>query len=252
MTYTELKMNMVKGLILLVIMVGLALVPILTHSLVTGIFGSPEVQQNLKNNPIGQQGLNAILSNYSFYSYAEWFAGNYNILSMIIAIVLSFSLFSREKEHKTFYMMTGRMTRWEIFSSKVFSGYIWTAVIVVSGGLFYYILSRIMGYDLSWTMTSIWIARTAAGALLFYQIGAYISLLFSSQSKPILVDIAIFAGLITAGSFKQTKFLDFMQYMGGEDVLTKQSLGVLTFVLLLVISAGIFTLEYLQFRYSDL
>ncbi len=252
MTFVEFKMNSMKAIILIAIVIGLSLVPVLSHNLVTGIFGSPEVQQNLKNNPIGQQGLNAILSNYNFYSYAEWYGGNYNFLSIIVAIVMSFSLFSKDKEHKTFYIMAGRMTRWEIFSSRVFAGYIWTAAIVIIGGLFYYLLSSAMGYALSGTMVAIWTARATAGAVLFYQIGAYTSMLFSSQSRPILLDIAIFAGLLTAGAFKQTKFLDFFNYMGGEDVMIKQSLGVLTFSILLIISAGLFVLEYFHFRSSDL
>ncbi len=252
MTFVEFKLNSMKAIILIAIVIGLSLVPVLSHNLVTGIFGSPEVQQNLKNNPIGQQGLNAILSNYNFYSYAEWYGGNYNFLSIIVAIVMSFSLFSKDKEHKTFYIMAGRMTRWEIFSSRTFAGYIWTAAIVIIGGLFYYLLSSAMGYTLSDTMVAIWTARATAGAVLFYQIGAYTSMLFSSQARPILFDIAIFAGLLTAGAFKQTKFLDFFNYMGGEDVMIKQSLGVLTFSILLIIAAGIFVLGYFQFRSSDL
>lgn len=252
MTYVEIKMNLTKALILMAIIVGLSLVPVLTHNLITGIFGSPQVQENLQNSQLGQQGLNALISNYSFYSYAEWYGGNYNFLSIIVAIVMSFSLFARDKEHKTFYIMAGRMKRWEIFSSRVFAGYIWTGVIIFVGGFFYYIMSKIMGYDLSGTMVTIWTARAIAGAFLFYQIGSYTSMLFSTQARPILLDIAIFAGLTTAGAFKETKFLDFFQYMGGENVLTKQSLGVLTFLILLVIAAGIFVLQYFQFRNSDL
>ncbi len=252
MILTEIKMNIAKALILLAIMIGLALVPILSHNFVTGIFNSPQMQQNLNSNPASQQGLNFILSNYSFYSYAEWFGGNYNILSVIVAIVLSFSLFSREREHRTFYITAGRMTRWESFSSRIFSGYIWTAIIVASGGIFYYVMSRILGYNLSGMMTLIWTSREIVGAALFFQIGAYISMLFASQSKPILLDIALFAGLITAGAFNQTKFLDFFHYMAGEDVLKVQSLGILTFIILLIISAALFALEYFQFRNSDL
>lgn len=252
MTFVEFKLNLTRAIVLIAIIIGLSLVPVLSHNFVTGIFGSPEVQQNLKNNPIGQQGLNAILSNYNFYSYAEWYGGNYNFLSIIVAIVMSFSLFSKDKEHKTFYITTGRMTRWELFSSRVFAGYIWTALIIVIGGLFYYLLSSAMGYTLSGTMVAIWTARAVAGGVLFYQIGAYTSMLFSSQARPILLDIAIFAGLTTAGAFEQTKFLDFFRYMGGDDVLTKQSFGVLTFSILLIISAGLFILQYFHFRNSEL
>jgi len=252
MTLVEFKLNLTRAIVLIAVLIALSLVPVLSHNFVTGIFGSPEVQQNLKNNPIGQQGLNAILSNYNFYSYAEWYGANYNFLSIIVAIVMSFSLFSKDKEHKTFYIMAGRMTRWEIFSSKVFAGYIWTAAIVIIGGFFYYFLSLAMGYNLSGTMVAIWTARAVAGAVLFYQIGAYTSMLFSSQAKPILLDIVIFAGFLTAGAFEQTKFLDFFQYMGGQDVLTKQSFGALTFSILLVIAAGLFVLQYFHFRSSDL
>ncbi len=214
MTFVELKLNLTRAIVLIAILIALSLVPVLSHNLVTGIFGSPEVQQNL--------------------------------------IVMSFSLFSKDKEHKTFYIMAGRMTRWEIFSSKVFAGYIWTVAIVIIGGLFYYLLSLTMGYTLSGTMVAIWTARAVAGAVLFYQIGAYTSMLFSSQARPILLDIVIFAGLLTAGAFEQTKFLDFFQYMGGQDVLTKQSFGALTFSILLVIAAGLFVLQYFHFRSSDL
>ncbi len=247
----ELKMNLFRSIILIAIMVGLSIVPILSHNFVTDIFNSPQIQENLKNNPLGREGFNAIFSNYTFYSYAEWYGGNYNLLSIIAAIVISFPIFAREKERKTIYLITGRRTRWEIFSSKVISGYILTAITVVTGGLFYYLFSRIMGFSLNLNMVLIWTLRVTAGSLLFFQIGAYTSMIFSGQVKPILLDIAIYAGLITAGVFKQTKFLDFLEYMTGQDVLTNQSIGI-TFIILLIIAAAIFVLQYLHFRNSEL
>ncbi|MGC8637715.1 MAG: hypothetical protein ACP5F2_06510 [Athalassotoga sp.] len=247
----ELRMNAFRAIVLIAIMVGLSIVPVLSHNFVTGIFNSPQIQENLKNSPLGREGFSAIFSNYNFYSYAEWYGGNYNLLSIIAAIIISFPIFAREKERKTIYLISGRRTRWEIFSSKVLSGYILTAITVVTGGLFYYIFSRIMGFYLDSNMVMIWTLRVTAGSLLFFQIGAYTSMIFSGQVRPILLDIAIYAGLLTAGAFKQTKFLDFPQYMTGQDVLVNQSLGI-TFAILLIIALAIFVLQYLQFRNVDL
>ena len=102
MTLVEFKLNLTRAIVLIAVLIALSLVPVLSHNFVTGIFGSPEVQQNLKNNPIGQQGLNAILSNYNFYSYAEWYGANYNFLSIIVAIVMSFLCFQKTKNTKPF------------------------------------------------------------------------------------------------------------------------------------------------------
>lgn len=251
MMFREINMIKMRSVVLLAIMAGMAVVTVIMRPMLLDMFNSPQFQQTIKNLP-GAQGLTKTLSSYAYYSYSQWFAKSFTQIAALIAIILSFSVFSKERDKKTLYLLTGRMTRWQIFSSKLFSGYAVMAIISIAGGLVYYVTSAFMHYEISGTMVLVWTLRTTVGSLLFYQIGAYASLLFKDQIKPFLVYIVVVAGITVAPMFEQFKFLDLFGYMGGSDVLQTPSLNFVPFISIVLVCAALFTLEYIQFKRTDL
>ncbi|GEM_PF-1387651 len=254
-SYKEIKAIQMRTVIMLAILAGLAIVTVMIKSTVVSALGLPQVQESLKNSSLGKtlaSEISRIANDFSYYSYSQWFGKTYMQIAALAAIVLSFPLFSKEREKRTIYLLIGRMGRWEIYSTKVLIGYVAVLITIFGGGIAYILTANIMGYALPSTMAFAWTFRIMVGTLLLYQIGAYTSLLFKSQVKPFLLDIAIYIGLGISGFFKQTKFLDLFGYMGGKTVLKNPTIGIFPTIIVLLICAVIFTLGYLQFRSMDI
>ncbi len=254
-SYKEIKAIQMRTVIMLAILAGLAIVVVMLRNTIVSTLSSSQIQESLKNSPMGKglaSEMSRIIKDFSYYSYSQWFGKTYMQMAALIAVVLSFPLFSKEREKQTIYLLIGRMTRWEIYSSKVLTGYIASLITIFGGGIAYLLAAAIMGYSLPSSMAFAWMFRAMVGTLLLYQIGAYTSLLFKSQVKPFLLDIAIYVGLGVTPLFKQTKFLDLFGYMGGKEVLKNPTVGIVPTIVVLSVCAVIFTLGYLQFRRMDI
>jgi ABC-2 type transport system permease protein len=246
-------MLQLRFVVLLGIMIASAIAVVFTRNLAIGALNSPAVQQYLKNSSkemakmIGQ-----LSTNFTYYSFSQWFGKSYVQLVALFAILLSFSSFSKEFSKKTIYILSGRMTRWEIYLSKNLSGWLAFVVISVSGGIGYFIAAQAAGYPFSLSQTFVWTFTTTVGGLLLYQIGMYLSLLFKEQMKPLLLGIVVYVGLYITGLVKATDFLNVFGYMAQSGVLYGKGVNVLSTFVVIAIFFGIFIGGYFQFKYKDL
>ncbi len=252
--YKEWNSIKLRFIVMLLLMVGAAVAIVSLRNFTINLLNSPQMRGYLKNTPY--KGFSMILkkisSDFSYYSFSQWFGKNYPQLAALVAVILSFSIFSKEKEKRTFYVVFGRMNRWEIYSSKMLIGYLSLVTIMFSGSFGYLLTALVFNYHLSFFMTISWTVMATVGAALLYQIGAYTSLLFKDQIKPFLLDILIYAGLYISGIFKPTKFLDIFNYMAKGNVLRGNGIDVLTTIVICSICLAIFVGEYFQFKYMDL
>ncbi len=247
--YREWNNAKLRFIVMLVIMCASAVAIVALKSFVVSLLNSPQIQAYLKaySGKISQM-LELLSNNFSYYSFTQWFGKNYQQLAALTAIIFSFSLFSKEFERKTIYLLTSRMTRWQVYSSKLFTGYILLSIVVFGGGMIYEFTAKLYAYDLAFGMAMTWTITTLIGSLLLYQIGAYTSMIFKDQVKPFLVDVLIYIALYISGIFKPTKFLGLFSYMASVDVFQGKSIDILGSVVVILISLFIFIGGYYQFK----
>ncbi len=252
--YKEIKTIQSRLIVMMIIMVGAAIAVVMLKNFAVGLLNSPMMKEYLKNSPYKNAlSLMSKLSNdFSYYTYSQWFGKNYIQLSALVAIVFSFPVFSKEREKRTVYLLIGRMNRWEIYSSKILTGYLSVISVMFAGSFGYLLTAYIMKYSLPFSMMFYWTVMATIGTLLLYQIGTYASLIFKDQIKPFLLDIAIYIGIYVSGLFKQTRFLNLFGYMGKSDVLKGAGIAIFPTVVILSMCTAIFIGEYLQFKYMDL
>ena len=250
--YKEWKMIEWRFIVVLIIMVSSAVVVVLTRNIAIGALNSPQVQEYLKRVKGISRILNEISTNYTYYSFTQWFGKSYIQLVAIFAAILSFPTFSKEFSKKTIYLLAGRMSRREIYLSKMIVGYIVFSVITFSGGIGYLLTSQIVGYHLSFQQAFSWTFMTSVGGLLLYQIGVYISLLFKDQMKALLLDIAIYVGLYVLSMIKSMNFLNVFGYMSRVNVLYGKGVDVISTLIVCAVCAAISVGTYFQFKYKDL
>ena len=251
--YKEWRMLKWKFITILLIMVASAMIVVLTRNIAISALNSPQVQEYLKNSSKAMsQLLSEISTNFTYYSFTQWFGKSYIQLVAIFAAIMSFSSFSKEFSKKTIYLLAGRMSRWEIYISKTLTGYMAFAIIVASGGVAYYVTALLMGYHLQLQMILSWTFATTIGGLLLYQIGMYISILFKDQIKPLLLDIAVYVGLYITSMLKPTRFLNLFGYMAQNDLLRGKGINIFSTLIVCIICLLIFVGGYFQFKFKDL
>lgn len=247
-----------RWIVMIIIMIGLAVMTISIKDFVVGMINTPAVQEQLKSIPKNipfageiQSELQKI-TNFSYYSYSQWFNKTFPEVIAVLAIILSFSVFSKEIEDRTFYILHGRTTRFEIFSAKVFWGIIASLSSVFATGIIYFLVSYILKYNMPFGMDMVWTVRAIFGTFFLYSIGILLSLLLKDQVRTILADLAIFVGLYVIGIFDQTRFFGVFDYMGSADVLNGAGIGIFQSVVFILLSFVLLGLSYLKFKEMDM
>ncbi len=248
----EWKMLQIRFIVLLVVMISSAVVVVLTRNFAIGALNSPEIQQYIKNSSKIASIVGKISTNFTYYSFSQWFGKSYIQLVAIFAIILSSSSFSKEFSKKTIYLIASRMTRWQVYISKNSIGWIAFSIIVISGGIGYLIAAQLAGYHLQPSQVLSWTFTSTIGGLLLYQIGMYLSLLFKDQMKPLVVGIAIYIGLYITSFVREIKFLNVFSYMAQDEVLFGKGVNIFSTFVALGIFAVIFVCGYFQFKFKDL
>lgn len=247
-----------RWIMMLIIMVGLAVMTVSIKNFVVGMINTPAVQEQLKNIPSKTPFVGEIqselqkITDFSYYSYSQWFNKTFLEVIAILAIILSFSVFSKEIENKTFYILHGRATRFEIFSAKIFWGLIASTVSVFATGIIYFLVSYILKYNMPFGIDIIWTTRAIFGAIFLYSIGIFFSIILKDQIRAILVDLAIFIGLYVMGIFDQTRFFGVFDYMGSSKVLNGAGIGIAQSLVFLLLGFALLSLSYLKFKNMDI
>ncbi|MGC9174146.1 MAG: hypothetical protein C0176_01425 [Mesoaciditoga sp.] len=241
-----------RWIVMIIIMIGLAILTVSIKDTLVNLINMPAVQEQLKNIPKGLQSQIQKISDFSYYSYSQWFDKTFIEIAAVLAIIFSFSAFSKEIEDRTIYILHGRSTRLEIFSAKIFWGIIACVISVLAGGLVYLAVADMLKYDLPVSQALIWTIRTVFGTVFLYSIGIFFSLILKDQIRAILADLAVFVGIYVLGIFAQTRFLGLFDYMGSIDVLRGSGVGVIQIVILSLLSFLLLGFTYFKFKNMDI
>ena len=247
-----------RWIIMAIIMIGLAIMTVSIKNFVVGMINTPAIQEQLKSLPKNVPFAGEIqselqkITDFSYYSYSQWFNKTFPEVVAVLVIVLSFSVFSKEIEDKTFYILHGRVKRSEIFSAKIFWGLVASISSVFAAGIIYFLIAFILKYNMPFSQDMIWTVRALFGTVFLYSIGILFSIILKDQVKAILVDLAIFIGLYVIGIFEQTRFFGVFDYMGSAKVLNGAGIGIAQSVFFVIVSFALFELSYLKFKNMDM
>jgi ABC-type transport system involved in multi-copper enzyme maturation permease subunit len=248
----ELTFIKARWIVMIIIMIGLAVLTVSIKDILVNFINTPTVQEQLKNLPKSLQSEIQKFSDFSYYSYSQWFDKTFIEIAAVLAVIFSFSAFSKEIEDRTLYILHGRTTRSEMFSAKIFWGIIASVISVLAGGLVYLVVASILKYNLPLSQDMIWTVRTIFGTIFLYSIGIFFSLILKDQVKAILADLAVFFGIYVLGIFEQTRFLGVFDYMGSIDVLSGSGVGIMQIIILSLLSFLLLGFTYFKFKNMDI
>ncbi|BBJ27426.1 ABC transporter permease subunit [Athalassotoga saccharophila] len=248
----ELTFIKTRWIVMIIIMIGLAILTVSIKDIIVNIINMPAVQDQLKNIPKDLQSQLQKISDFSYYSYSQWFDKTFIEIAAVLAAIFSFSTFSKEIEDRTIYILHGRSTRFEIFLAKIFWGIIACVISVLAGGLVYLAVAGMLKYNLPVSQALIWTVRTVFGTIFLYSIGVFFSLILKDQVRAILADLAVFVGIYVLGVFAQTRFLGLFDYMGSIDVLNGSGVGAIQIVILSLLSFLLLGFTYFKFKNMDI
>ncbi|MCL5032303.1 MAG: ABC transporter permease [Thermotogae bacterium] len=241
-----------RWIVMVIIMIGLAIMTVSIKDILINLINTPAVQEQLKNIPKGLQSQIQKISDFSYYSYSQWFDKTFIEIAAVLAVIFSFSAFSKEIEDRTLYILHGRSTRFEMFSAKIFWGIVACVISILAGGLVYLTVADILKYNLPISQAMIWTGRTIFGTIFLYSIGIFFSLILKDQVRAILADLAVFVGIYVLGIFAQTRFLGIFDYMGSIDVLNGSGIGIIQIAILLILSCLLLGFTYFKFKNMDI
>lgn len=99
--------------------------------------------QELNKLPFSSTYINPVIqkleADFDFYFYSQWLGKNFIQFMFLFAIMFSFSIFSKEKENKTFYYLLSIFPRKKIYHTKVLVSYLSFALITIIGVISVYI-----------------------------------------------------------------------------------------------------------------
>jgi len=213
-----------------------------TVSMLEGYSGNPQLEKFLPGAMLNK------LKEWNFYINSQWYGKNFGQMVGIIGIIMAFPLFAREFENETIVFLLVRKPRKWIYFNKVFSGIIATTIVMIIGSLLPAIYSAIAGKDYNFSVVPKFMIHSIFGALLWYCVGVFFSVLFNDQVKPLLATFGALALTTAAGLIKTMKFLNTFTYQLGIIVFEKNKIDLpYTFGILMVsgllIWAGYFVFE---------
>jgi len=145
------EINDRKGKIIFSLILILTLIFVLafTKNYSISILKSLE-KSNFNKFPFNYNNFNSLIEkldrDFDFYIFSQWIGKNFIQFMFLFTIMFSFSIFSKEKENKTFYFLLSRFSRNTIYHTKVLISYLMslfiTSVGIVSSYLPYLILNH--------------------------------------------------------------------------------------------------------------
>ncbi len=173
------------------------------------------------------------LKDWSFYVYSQWFGKNLGQLVPIIGIIFSFPLFSREIENGTIQFLVSRRGRWHVFSRKIavsISLLLLTIGILCILPILY---SWLAGLDFEASHVGTLTLHALIGAILWYSVALFFSVVFSDQVKPLISSLALLALTTALGFLRPLSFLNTYSYImsASWNVMTGASYAILSLIL---------------------
>lgn len=187
------------------------------------------------------------LSDWNFYIYSQWFGKNFGQIVPIVAIIMAFPLFARETENGTIEFLLARESRKKIFFSKSILGMIVVILLMIVLCILPAIYSPLAGEKLNYRLLTAFSVHTVTGAIFWFVVTMFFSVLSGDQVKPILISVGLLAITTALGMVRFTKFLNTYAYVLGGRIFQTGQLDIKYTFGLLSASAVIFFLSYSTF-----
>lgn len=219
-----------KAILILIIMVGLFFSFAPFQDFMVSIFN--EDLQGFEQF-IGQD-LVQNLKDWDFYMTSQWFGKNFGQFVPIIAIILSFSLFSREFESGTIEFLLVRLPRKKVFLNKLVGSLAILLIILSVLSFLPSIYSLVVSKNFKHILTLKFMVHVLFGAFFWYSISILMSVLFDSQVKSLITSFLLLAITTILGLIKPLGFLNTYKYILGSDIFGGQINWIYSFVILII------------------
>ncbi len=187
------------------------------------------------------------LTDWNFYIYSQWFGKNLGQIVPIVAIIMAFPLFARETENGTIEFLLARKSRKKIFFSKSALGIIVVVFLMIIFSILPAIYSPLAGERLNYKLLVGFSIHTVVGAVFWYLVTVFFSVISNDQVKPILISVGLLAITTAIGMIRLTRFLNTYTYVLGSKVFQTGQLDIKYTLGLLIASTVVFFLSYIAF-----
>lgn len=184
------------------------------------------------------------LSDWNFYIYSQWFGKNLGQMVPILAIIMAFPLFARETENGTMEFLLARKDRKKIFLSKSILAMSMTASVMIVLSLLPGIYSFLAGKKLNYGLLVAFLIHTVVGAIFWFVVTMFFSVISNDQVKPILICVGLLAITTVMGMIRFTRFLNTYAYILGGKIFQTGHLDIEYSLGLIAISVFFFLLSY--------
>jgi len=235
------------GVIIVVLILFFIVAPFqkFTVSMLEGYSGNPQLEKFLPGSMLNK------LKEWNFYINSQWYGKNFGQMVGIIGIIMAFPLFSREFENETIVFLLVRKPRKWIYFNKLFTGAVATLIVMLVGSILPAIYSAVAGKEYNYSIVPKFMVHSIFGALLWYCVGVFFSVLFNDQVKPLLASLGLLALTTTAGLIKAIKFLNTFPYQLGARVFEKNSVDLPYTFGIVVVCALFIWLGYIVFERKE-
>lgn len=207
----------------------------------------PEFARNLLANP----DLLENIGNNDFYLVSQWQGKNLGQFIPLVILIISIPIFAREFDKKTIYFLLSRLTRKRVFFMKYFTGLGVLSALIAFFSLSGPIAMNFAGYETGFSLTFKILVHQLIGGAFFFSLFILYSVLFSDQTKPLIIGMATIIGLPILGLFRPLNFLNLYPYILGSNVYNA-GIEVTESVLLIFLVAVITTADYIIFKKREL
>ncbi|AKI97545.1 ABC transporter permease [Kosmotoga pacifica] len=241
----ELKMTLVViSLLLIVALIATVAMKETAVNLLKGLTTEdiPEFAKKL----IAKQDLLNNIDNNDYYLFSQWQGKNFGQFIPLLILVISIPIFAREIDKKTIYFLLSRLTRKRVFFVKYLTGLGVIFALIIIFSILGPVTMNLMGYSTGFELTFEGLVHQLIGGTLFYSIFIFFSVIFSDQTKPLILGMAMIIGLPILGLFKPLEFLNLYPYILGSRIYN-EGVQIIASGVILVIAFAITIFDYLVF-----
>ncbi|MFP4461468.1 MAG: ABC transporter permease subunit [Thermotogota bacterium] len=185
--------------------------------------------------------ISKMLEDDQFFLLSQWYSKNFGQFLPLFALIMTFTIFSREADKGTIYFLLAKKNRSALFWGKTLTGYFVVITMVLLFSFLAPIAMMLSGYAVTFTpeLFAI-IIQQVIGVTFFYALFILFSILFNDQIKPVLAGIIVIVGLPFLSMFESLKWLNPYPYILGTQVISKGTFDGI-YSLSLVITTAVIT-----------
>lgn len=158
------------------------------------------------------------LKEWEFFITTQWYGKNFGQVIPIIAVVIAFPLFARERENQTMEFLVTRNSRFKVFYSKCLTGFLVLMFILITAGFLPLIYSIFTGKHIDISLVSKFTFHALVGGAFWYSLTLLFSVISTDHVRPLLTSLGMLALTTVLGQLKPLKFINTFRYILGYSI----------------------------------